>query len=293
MSTDALTAPGRAVVVLGSEEVRIERPSGRKASCALALLRALSKAAPGLQEEMARFRRRYEAENVIELDRAQAQLRYPPLPLLGDDGEPLRDEHGAERMLPSPLDRMSEADWEKAGHKLRLPRTPSGAETIAAVFDHALEVAEEHVYRLLALFTISNEDVARYRREGGINDRLAERADELLDKAYADEVLELAVVCGEVIDEQFRTKTRDLGDRLGNALRLLGIEWKPREPAPPAATSSDGSSSSTPTSSTDSPAPTADGPPTSSSSSPGTSSARSSNGSSETPQPSESSTTPR
>jgi hypothetical protein len=181
-------------------------------------------------------------------------------------------------MVPSPLDRMTEADWERAGHKLRLPKAPSGAETIAAVFDRALDLAEDHVYRLLALFVMSNEDVVRYRRDGTLMEVLATRADELLDRAMADEALELAVVCGETIDEQFSAKAAELGDRLGNALKLLGLTSKtrgPREPAPPA-TSSDGPSPSTPTSSTDSPAATTDGPPTPSSTSPGTSSSSSS-----------------
>lgn len=277
MSTTPTSAAGQAggAVTIGGKDRLIERVSARKASRALAILRQLSREAPELQRALADFRREYEATNVIELDRAAARLRFPPRAALNADGEPVLDANGDVILIPSAVDRLTEEDWERSGHVLKVPASPSGAEVVAALFDRALELAESHVYRLLALFLMSNADVKAYRRDGSLDDRLAQEADDLLDDAMADEVMALAVVAGEVVEDQFRTKAAELGGRLGNALRLVGMEWTPPTSAPTPSTSR-------PTSSTPSPAPT-DGPPTTSSTPPTTSSSPSAPDSAATP----------
>lgn len=294
-------AAAATTITIGDSEITLERVSARKASRALALLRALSRAMPGLQTELAEFRRTYEASNVVELDRVQARMRFPGRVLIGDDGgavlEPAEldgepnPRAGQPVMIPSPVDRMTDEDWREAGGVLRLPSSPAPAEIAVALFDHALEQAEDHVYRLLALFTISNQEVTEAWRAGTLAERLLERADELLDQAYGDELLELAVACGELIDTQFVTKARSLGDRLGNLGRLVGIDRPTTSPTAPAAAPTTTPSSSTPTSSTDSPEPT-DGQPTPASTSPGTSPSSSPPESSETESSSSSSATP-
>lgn len=275
---------------IAGDTITIERPSGRKASRALAIIRALSKASPEVQRTMARFTTDYERDNVVELDRAQARIRFPPRPMIDEAGDPVRDDNGNLVMVPSIIDRMTEEDWERSSHSLRLPKSPGTAELIAAVLDVALETAEDHVYRLLALFTIPNREVKALWRGGTLHDELTARADDLLDDAYADELLELAVVCGEVVDDSFVAKAKDLGGRTGNLLRLIGLEpsTMSRTPTPTAAsdpdaeTSTDGPSSSTPPSSTDAEPPT-DGASTTPSTPPSTSSSNSQ--SSPTPTP--------
>lgn len=269
---DTPTPAAGAVVRLGDRDVRIERITGLKLSRALAVVRALGKAIPQLVHQYGTFRSEYARTHSLELDRAAALRRYGPEPIIGPDGDLVVDEHGQPRMLPGELDHLTDADWQAAGNVLRLPASPSTAESVAAMLPEALEVAEEHVYRLCALLTIPNVDVARYWRTGELKERLDERVDELLAEAYADELLELAVVCGEVLDEQFRRKTSELGGRLGNALRLFGLDPTklPNSPTTsPTATSTEQPSTSRPTSSTDSPAST-DGPPTPSSTPPPT-----------------------
>lgn len=278
-------AAGARTLTLGTRTVTVERPNGYKATRAIAGVRALSKAFPELQGDLARFRQAYEADNVVALDRVQAKLRFPPRPILDEDGAVRLDEDGTPLLLPSPVDRLTEEDWTEAGGLYRMPSTPSTEEMVMAVLDRALEVAEEHVYRFLALFTVSNDDLRRYRRDGTLEERLDEAAADLLDDAYADEVMELAVVIAETVDHHFRRKASDLGDRLGKTLATFGLGRPSRQspaPAPAAATSSDGPSASTPTSSTDSPAPTPDGPPTPSSGSPTTSSSPSASASTRT-----------
>jgi hypothetical protein len=264
-------------VEIGGSTVTIERVSTRKASTALALMRHLSSAMPGLQTELAEFRRTYERENVLELDRVQARIRNPARPMLDEHGQIIvtkRDiaedgtvlvEGGAPVMLPSPVDRMTEADWAQTGGVYRVPATPATYEIVAALFSSALEVAEEHVYKLLALFTVPNEEVTRRRKDGSLMEHLKEVADDLVDNSLADEILELAVVCGEILDTQLKSKLTQLGDRVGKVLTLIGISTKPQTDA---ATSTDGSSSSKPSSSTASPTNTTDGTPTSSSNNP-------------------------
>lgn len=273
-------------VELGGRLVTIERPSGLKASRALALMRALSKAMPDLQGDLARFRRDYERENVLELDRVQAKLRFPPRPLVDDAGEYLVDEHDAVRYMPSPVDRLTDADWENAGGVYKIAASPSTPEIVAALFDRALEVAELHVYKLLALFTIGNRELKAARAAGNLDELLTTTADELLDDSFADELLELAVVVGETVDHHFVRKTRELGARTGKALRLLGIDLPTRTPpaeeSTTTSTSTDTPSDSRPSSSTDTAAST-DGPPTSPSTPHGTSSSSSGDSVSSTP----------
>jgi hypothetical protein len=289
MSTTTTTTPPH-TVELGGRIVSIERPTGLKASRALALMRALSKAMPDLQSDLARFRREYERENVLELDRVQAKLRFPPRPLVDDAGEYLVDEHDEVRYMPSPVDRLTDEDWVNAGGVYKIAASPSTPEVIAALFDRALEVAEEHVYALLALFTIGNRELKAARAAGGLEELIASTVEELLDDAYADELLELAVVVGETVDHHFVRKTRELGARTGKALRLLGIDLPTKvrpqeeqaETTTSSSTSTDTPSDSRPSSSTDTAAST-DGPPTSPSTPRGTSSSSSADSANGTP----------
>jgi hypothetical protein len=260
---------------IGGDAVTIQRPNGAKASRVFAELRQAGGATEAVTTAWGEFVRSYEASNVVELDRVQARFRYPPRPILDPETrQPVRDDNGDLVYQPSVVDAMSEADWAAAGGVLRLPKSPDTGEVIAHVAPIALEHAEDRVYRILALFLMSNDDVARYRRNGELDQALNERVDELLDKAYADELLELAVVCGETVDHHFRRKVSELGDRVGNALRLVGMGPKtPTSPTTPTPEpSSVTPSSSTSTSSTGSPAST-DGRQTSPSAPPSTSSA--------------------
>lgn len=266
--------PSSRTLELGGDTVTVERPSALKATRALAILRELSRATPELLEHLARFRRQYEADNVLELDRVQAKLRYPPRPIFEGDTAVL-DEAGAPRLLPSPVDRLTEEDWTAAGGVYRVPASPSTEEVVLALFDRALELAEDTVYRFLALFTIPNRELKQARRAGTDLELIRERTEELLDDAFADELIELAVVVGEVVDGNLRRKTSAMGPRMTAAARLVGLKWTP-SPAAKTTPSDD----TRPSSSTASPAST-DGDPTTSSTPPSTSSS-SSAGSSET-----------
>ena len=278
-------APAAArTVAIGDRTVVLERLTGLKLSRALAIVRAAGTAVPKIVSTYGTFRQQYEREHSIELDRATARLRF------GDE-----------------LAHMTEEDWQASDNKLRLPASPTQAETFAALLPEVLDLAEEHVYRLLALLTIPNRELGRAWRDGSHVELLDRAVGDLLADSYADELLELAVVAGETIEAQFTAKARELGGRMGNALRLFGLDpatlrapATPESPqtAPettqtpsstsPASTTSDTSTSTTspassrPTSSTASESST-DGRPTSPSELPPTSSPASPDELDETP----------
>jgi hypothetical protein len=94
---------------------------------------------------------------------------------------------------------------------------------------------------------MTNSEVKK-AANGDLPAALDERAEELLD-APADDLMELAVAAGEMVEEQFMARVKALGDRIPNALRLFGM-------SPNRQTSSASASETNPISSTDSPSPT-------------------------------------
>lgn len=233
--------PTRTVTHVGDREVKLERVSARKGARILAELRYIGKRAPGIADKVAKFRRDYAAENTEVISRAEAELRWGPRPAI-QNGQALRypdtvTVDGVEQahprageivMLPGELEHITEEAWAAMGHKLERPGNPSVGEAVAHVFDEALELAEDHVYRLLTLFTIPNERIVEWRKANTLAEELERETDELMDEAYADELLELAVIAGEVLEAQFVAKIRSVTEgtvgRLGNALRLVGLD---------------------------------------------------------------------
>lgn len=246
-------------VTLGDATVVVERPSALKASRAFAILKGVGGHTRTITKEWTKFVAEHEAENYVELTRTQARLRFPPRPILNPTTMmPARDEAGEVVYTPSVVEHMTDEDWAKSGEVLRLPESPTTPQIIAAVFPTAIELAEDQVYRLLALFTVPNDVLKQAWKGQGIDQVIDEAVDRLLG-GYFDELLELAVVCGEVVDENFTRKIEELGDRAGKALRLIGIKGPATTPAEPSTSSPSSEPTSTPsdsrpTSSTDGPA---------------------------------------
>jgi hypothetical protein len=212
-----------AEIEISGRKVVLERFTLVKAMRVITLLGLIQKSVPDITKAMTEFKREYRDSNVIELDRVQAKLQYgSPTPVLGDDGEVLYRE-GEIVTIPSPIDQMTEADWERSGHVLKLRQSPSTTEMLMAVFPVAYEQAEKPVQRLLALIAMPNDDVARYAETGELWDRVDDVAAKVIAPAYIEEVMELAVAAGEQVEGQVMTKARGLGDRVGNLLRLFGL----------------------------------------------------------------------
>lgn len=271
-----------APIKVHDREITLERFTLVKAMRVITLLGVIQKQIPEINRLMSEFKREYRQNNVIELDRVQAKMQYGPRPLLDEEGDPImvRDDKGEETnevlTIPSPIDRMTEEDWQRSGQVLRLRQSPSTTEMLMAIFPVAYEHAEQPVQRLLALIAMKNDDVAKYVKDGSIWDKVDEFATDVIGPAYLEEVMELAVAAGETIDGQVMTKAKGLGDRVGNLLRLIGmgptkteskLETSPTSSEPPEKPNTDSASPSQDIS----PGPT----PTESSDSPGTPSMRS------------------
>jgi hypothetical protein len=263
-------------VTVGGEEIRIEPFSGRKALRVLHTVNHIATGVPEILERWATFTHDYEQTNAITIDRASARRQFAPMPLYDEepvleDGKPVTTaegdvlvrrvartrQDGTAIMGPDPLGHMSDADWEASGNMLRLPRSPTREEQIVAIFPQALELAEEETVALLALIAMSNADLKRFARQGheALRDELKSRGEDLLD-ADLGELVELAIVAGEAVNEQYQAKARELGGRLGNALKLFGISLPSSETTTETETSKETSSTPSPSSSTDSPVPT-------------------------------------
>jgi hypothetical protein len=258
-------------VTLNDREVTLERFTLQKAMRVITMLGLIQKAVPDATKMVGGYRREYAEANAVELDRVQAKMRFGRQPILDADDQPIFHE-GELLTLPSPLDRFTEQDWEKAGNVLRMRPQPSGNEVMIAVFPEVFELAEPLVLRLLGIMVMSNADVARYVKAGDVWEHVDELVESTIAPAMLEEIMELAVTVGELIDGQVLAKAKALGARLGNLKRLFGFETT-TTPAPPTSPtsseqpeqpSSDSSSPSEP----DSPGPT----PTESSDSTGTSS---------------------
>ena len=284
-------------VTIGGEERRVEPFSARKVNRALRLLRQIASDVPDLLKVRGRFVAEYEQEHYTEISRAEALRRYGvPSPVLDPETrQPIRGDDGQIVTVPSGILQMTEEAWAAVGHKYRVPESPSFGEEMWAIFPHVLDRAEETVVQLLALVLMRNEDVAAWSRDGSLNDehkpdgslkkrgKLHEAAQDLLDEAMGDELLEVAVVAGEVVDEQLMSKARRLMEagRLGNVVRLFGIDPERlkaarEKPAEQPTSNGNGATTSTtpeqtPSSSTDSPEASQDSAPEpSSTTSPGT-----------------------
>lgn len=246
--------PDRTVTIAG-ETRRVEPVSARKASRAFALLRHINARAKDLAQDVDRYAREWRDEHVTYLTRPEARVQYPERVVYDPlTGGPVKDpDTGNVVMQPSPVDSMSEADWEATGGRYPHHDQAPGWALAMYAFEGAVELAEAHVYRLLALLLMPNDEVAERRREGSLDDALDQAAEELLDSAMADEVLDLAVVAGDVLDEQFRSKVDALqSGGVGKLLRLAGMGPATTNGSAPTSgptTSTPGSSTATPSSS--------------------------------------------
>lgn len=264
-------------VKVADRDIVLERVVVAKGLRIITLLNIIQKQVPELQREIAVFRSEYRKANVIELDPVQAKLEYPARPVLGDDGEPLFTAAGELLMRPSPIEQMTEADWQRSGGVVRFYQSPSFPEVLASVFPSVFEKAEEPLMRLLALVCMKNDDVVKHVQAGTWQEECDRFRDEVLHNAYLDEIMHLAVAAAELIEGQVLETAKGLGDKVGNLLRLIGIERTSDEDQSSevsetsnqsAGTSSTPSSSDTPsdTDGPQEPSPDSPGTPTSSSS---------------------------
>lgn len=277
-----------ASVTIGGEDRSIADFSAFKALLAMSEATAAQDVFDQVLTAGAAFKRRYEAEHFVTMDRAEARRQFAPRPLLeevpiehdgkilADDGVPLlrrvpmlRD--GEPVMGLDPLGHLSDADWEASGNVLKVPDSPSRDLIVTAQVEAGFRLGRPQALRLLALALASNADLEKWDGEGGdekIRAELDAEAKRLLHRASAGELMRAAGVVVDLLREQLSDPFEELRATFARMRRSgsRGDETAAREPEPMRVETS-GESESQPTSSTSSQGDT-DGSPESSSTAP-------------------------
>lgn len=219
-------------IEIGDQTYTIQRLSTRKALRAGHLLTEILQQMPDIQEKVSAFTREYREQNKLRVNRATAELRWPDR-----------------------VQAVSEEAWKSSDGYVEIPADPSLADYAGWVFPRVFEAAEQRVLRLVALLITSNSEYGNAARDGTEDDLLDRKADGLMDEDAAG-LVELAVVAGDVLSDQFEGKAarlRALAKRFGTKPSEPNSETKNEEKA------TEDSNGSKPSTSIASPSPT-DGP---------------------------------
>jgi hypothetical protein len=240
-------------VEVGGRPYAVARFRGRKATKIMRLAATIGRAYPDLAKKVAEFEQAYIEENALRLSRTEAELKFGP------DAAQITDEA-----------------WETAGGELALKQMPSAYERLAAIWPEIFEAAEGPVLDLLAVVSMTNEELADANREDRLDDAIGERRDLLLDEGDTAELIELALAGYRMARGQFGPFVERAIPLLANLGLTMGAPEPTASPTSPTkeeepSSSSSGSSSSetSQSSSTGSPPPTGGESTRSSTESPG------------------------
>lgn len=218
-------------VEIAGKQYDIQRFTLIKALRVITLLNKIQKLVPDAGTELAEFVADYRGSHVEVLDRVQAKMRYGGQIPVVENGEPvMRD--GELLTIPAPIETLTETDWEKAGNVFRRPEDPPMGAMVAAIFPTVAERAEEPLLRLLAVCLIDNDDFRRYVRDDNWQDKADEFVRDNLEMAYVEDVMEVGVKIGEVLEGQVLSKLTELRDPVGKLLGRLGIDLPSRSVTP-------------------------------------------------------------
>lgn len=227
-------------VTIGGESRTIHEFSAYKALVAGDLIASGEAAYRKVLREVAQFKRGFEGENYVEMDRAEARYEFRPRVLSKRDVTHQEDGSTVETAEPmlvdgrpvigvDPLGHLTEDDWQHSGQKLRIHNSPERALEIAAMVPIALREARDLTFRLVALVLTTNDELERWDTAGeNIEQKLDAEAKRLSHRATLAEIVSLS---GAVI----RTMRDQLVGPFGDARR----EWaetfaKTEDDRPPA-----------------------------------------------------------
>jgi hypothetical protein len=257
-------------VTIGGEPRHLGEFSAYKAFKAMETVAAVEEVWREVLNESARFKRNYESEHFVELDRTTARRHFAPLPLWEtiNDGEqvierPLLDSDGQPIAGPDPLGHLTEQDWAASGHRLRLPDSPSENLQMAAMIPVAFRLGRDQVMRLLAIAVTANAEIERWDAEGAahVDDELDRVAKDLLHRCRADELIRLAGASLELFKEQVSGPFGELVAAVRTTFASPASEQEETTDVPPAMTvEQEESTPGSPTSSSGSPGASAGSP---------------------------------
>lgn len=207
-------------VKIGDRDKTIPKFSGYKVVRAGRIVKAITQKYPSIVADMAKFERDFETQNTVRITRAMSKL--PKFQALG----------------------LTNRDFEKVDF-VEYPQSPSQWQIVASVFPAIMDIAESEIAVLLALVLAPNSELAEKDDDGAIDEYLHAEGRKLLFEADADQVWDVAVAVGEILNEQFAQK---LGDS-GNLIALFSGNVTPGG-------ANQESKKTSPESSTDSPEPT-------------------------------------
>ena len=167
-------------VKVGDRDYTVARFRGLKAQRVLRLSAAVARKYPEITSKIAEFERRYVDEKALSLTRVEAEMRYGP--------------KAAE---------VSEEAWEASGGELKLKQMPDDWDRLGAVWPHLVEAAEKELFELLAVLSLTNEELNTADNEDRIDEVIAERRKQLLHDGELEELLDLAKAAYEVSRGQF------------------------------------------------------------------------------------------
>ena len=162
---------------------------------------------PEVIDAIGDFRTKYMRANGVAMSRAQAKAEFSPRPLVLD-GEFLRDDKGEIIYGQGDLDSISEADWERSDQSLVIPGALPDEPLLAlAILPKITQDAPDQLFRLLAIFLVSNADLKAWRIDGSIDNMIERAGYQLQEDSYLDELPLIVTAIGEVMDQNLRMKS--------------------------------------------------------------------------------------
>lgn len=223
---------GLAEVQIAGETVYIERPSTLKGTRGLVAFQEIGNRVPEVIDAIGDFRTKYMRANGVAMSRAQAKAEFSPRPLVLD-GEFLRDDKGEIIYGQGDLDSISEADWERSDQSLVIPGAPPDEPLLAlAILPKITQDAPDQLFRLLAIFLVSNADLKAWRIDGSIDNMIERAGYQLQEDSFLDELPLIVTAIGEVMDQNLRRQFSEIGDRMGEVMAAFGLRAPQTEETP-------------------------------------------------------------
>lgn len=177
-------------VRIGESNVVVPTFTGFKIARAGRLIAAITEAYPGIVSDVAAFTREYESQNAARVTPDMAKMpRFKRW-------------------------NLKPADFGDKGF-LEIPTSPTTREQVIAAFPKVFKVAERDVTQLLALVVLSNQELAETDEEGGdegVDALIEKRARKLLHEAQFEQLIAVAIVAANVLQEQFNAQKDEAGE---------------------------------------------------------------------------------